>query len=291
MEKKTGLNELLLIFGTILWGGAFIFQSIGGKYIDPYTFNLLRNIVAFLFLLALCIISNLIKKKKDIKIKDNNKKELWLSGIFAGVALAFAQIFQQIGINNEGAGKSGFLTALYIIFVPLIGLIFKRKVSLFLWIGLALSLLGLYFININDGEFSMSFGTIMLILCALMYSIQIMIIDKYSKAHDAFSFSCIEFLFASIVLVPFSFIFKDYSLSLVKDALPSILYLGIASSGIAYTIQYYTQRNINVVIEKVDKNGTNKMCKDDYNLALDPFAYIGKHKKNSKSYDKYFKKN
>lgn len=249
MKKKILFKEFLLVLVTIIWGLGFIAQLIGGDYLDAYTFNFCRNIVATIILLVLALFLDLIKKKKNVVVETKwNNKKLWIGGSLAGVALIFAMTTQQMGIMLEGAGKSGFLTALYIIFVPIISLIFGKKINRYVAIAIVFSLTGLYLINFTTNEFHFSFGSILLLLCALGYSIQILVIDKFSKGVDAIKFSSIQFAVATIIGFVFTIIFGNIDFDLILKALPSILYLGIISSGVAYTVQVYAQKDVNVNI-------------------------------------------
>lgn len=253
MNKKVLIKEMMLVITTIIWGLGFIAQSIGGAIIDAFTFNFSRNVVASLFLLIIVFINNLLKKKKN-EVKTLDKKEklnLVFGGFLIGTTLALAMTFQQLGINSEGAGKSGFLTALYIVFVPVLGIIFGRKINRYVLIAIVFALTGLYLINVNSGDFSLNLGTIYLLLCALTYSFQIMLIDKYSKIYDSFILSFFEFFFATIVLIPFVFIFGEFNIDLIIEALPSILFLGILSSGVAYTLQVVAQKDVNVTVASI----------------------------------------
>ena len=156
MNKKTLLNELLLLFGTMIWGIAFVFQSLGMKYVSPLTFNMERSLVASCSLFIVYIIVKLIKKrsnKKNIEEKKYKIKDLIIGSLVCGSSLSIAMLLQQFGISLESAGKSGFITALYIVFVPLFGLFFKKKPSLSILIGVALSIGGLLLINCIDGKF------------------------------------------------------------------------------------------------------------------------------------------
>lgn len=245
MKRSVIIKEALLVLTTIIWGLGFIAQSIGGEYLDAFSFNLLRNVVAFIVLLLICLIKRGIDRKKNTVVA-NNKKNMWIGGSLIGLALAVAMTLQQIGINLEGAGKSGFITALYIVFVPMLGLLFGRKINKLVLIAIVFSLTGLYLINTNSEGFSFGLGSVYLLGCALAYSVQIMLVDKFSKDIDVFTLSCLEFFFASIFLIPFALIFGSFNIDLIIKALPAILFLGICSSGIAYTLQVYAQTEVNV---------------------------------------------
>jgi len=251
MKKTIIIKEILLVLVTLIWGMGFIAQANGGKNIDSFTFNLSRNIIASLFLFSVCLISYFIKKKKGIYKKDENIKELLFSGILMGIFLFLGMSFQQIGINSEGAGKSGFLTALYVIIVPIIEIIFTKQVKIHVLISALLALVGLYFINSGSGSFDMNFGSIMLILCAFSYSGQIMVISRYSDKHDTFVLSFLQFFTATILLIPCVIFFGSSSIEAIRSSILDVLFLGIVSSGIAYTLQVYSQKEVNVTVSSI----------------------------------------
>jgi len=251
MKKTVIFKEIILILVTIIWGLAFIFQVTGGKKIDAYTFNFLRNITASLFLIICFLISIFYKKKRDVYKKEENIKELIIAGVLLGIFLSCGMTFQQLGINSEGAGKSGFLTALYVIFVPILEILFIKKIKPIVLISAVISLVGLYLINVNLGKFILNKSTIFLILCAISYAFQIMTISRYSKSHDTLMLSFLEFFISSIILVPFMLIFGSSNFNSIVSAIPEILFLGILSSGVAYTLQIYAQSEVNVTVASI----------------------------------------
>jgi drug/metabolite transporter (DMT)-like permease len=158
---------------------------------------------------------------------------------------------QQIGILLEGAGRSGFITSLYIVFVPLIGFIFGKKVSPFVLIAVVFSLTGLYLININGGEFKFSIGSLFLLGCAIFYALQIIAIDKYTNKCDSIKLTAGQFLISGIIQIPFMFLLESPNVSNIISGLLPILYCGILSSGIGFTIQIYTQKHLDPTVASV----------------------------------------
>lgn len=250
MRIKTLISEILLVLVTVLWGLGFIFQSIGGDYLDVFSFNFCRNLLATCFIGIVLLILIIYRKKMNIAIH-NNEKKTWLGGALIGLSLIVAMSLQQWGINLEGAGKSGFITALYVVIVPLLSLFFGKKLNVFISIAIVFSLTGLYLINVTDSKFTFTWGTVALLGCAFAYSIQIMLIDYFSKTCDVIKLSFVEFLTATIISLPLMLIFGHITVEGIKNALPSIMYLGIASSGIAYTLQIVTQKHINVTVASI----------------------------------------
>ena len=251
MNKKTLLNELLLLFGTMIWGIAFVFQSLGMKYVSPLTFNMERSLVASCSLFIVYIIVKLIKKrsnKKSIEEKKYKIKDLIIGSLVCGSSLSIAMLLQQFGISLESAGKSGFITALYIVFVPLFGLFFKKKPSLSILIGVALSIGGLLLINCIDGKFEFGLGSLLLIGCAIGYALQIIAVDQFSKKCNTILLTGGQFLVSFLIHFPLMFIFETPNINSMVQAWGPVLFLGILSSGVGFSIQVYTQKNISPAI-------------------------------------------
>ena len=246
--KKKIFNVSLLTFGTMIWGSAFIFQDLGMLHVEPLTFNVFRCLVCTIFLIFVSFVLGQIKKKKKIKSTLYKLKDLIIGGLIVGVLTGGAIAAQQIGISLEGAGRSGFITSLYIIFVPLIGLIFGKKVSPLILIAIVFSLTGLFLINNDGSSFKFSEGTWWLLGCAILYALQILAISYYTNKCDSIKLTIAQFLVAGIIEIPFMFIFETPNIQNVMKAIIPILYCGILSSGIGFTIQVYTQKQIEPTI-------------------------------------------
>lgn len=246
--KKKIFNVSLLTFGTMIWGSAFIFQDLGMLHVEPLTFNVFRCLVCTIFLIFVSFVLGQIKKKKKIKSTLYKLKDLIIGGLIVGVLTGGAIAAQQIGISLEGAGRSGFITSLYIIFVPLIGLIFGKKVSPLILIAIVFSLTGLFLINNDGSSFKFSEGTWWLLGCAILYALQILVISYYTNKCDSIKLTIAQFLVAGIIEIPFMFIFETPNIQNVMKAVIPILYCGILSSGIGFTIQVYTQKQIEPTI-------------------------------------------
>lgn len=252
MNKKNLFNVCLLTLGALIWGSAFIFQDLGMNYVEPFTFNVFRCLSCTIFLIAVSLILHLINKNKSNSSQETYKdKDLIKGSIVAGIFTALAMATQQIGILLEGAGRSGFITSLYIVFVPLIGFIFGKKVSPFVLIAVIFSLTGLYLINVNGGEFKLSLGSIFLLGCAIFYALQIIAIDKYTNRCDSIKLTAGQFLISGIIQIPFMFILESPTMPNIISGLFPILYCGILSSGIGFTIQIYTQRHLDPTVASV----------------------------------------
>lgn len=241
MNKRNIKGNSILMITAFIWGTAFVAQSVGMDYVGPFTFIASRYILGGMFLIPCIFILNKADKKSLNNKKDSDRKTLFIAGALCGAALFVASSFQQIGIQYTSVGKSGFITSLYIIIVPLLGLLFKHKVSVKVWISVVISLAGLYLLCINE-SFSISRGDFFILVCAFVFSIHILIIDKYSNLVNGVKMSCIQFFTAGILGSIPMFIFEKPQISNILTASTPILYAGIMSSGIAYTLQIIGQK-------------------------------------------------
>jgi len=233
-------GTLMLILTAFIWGTAFVAQSVGMDFVGPYTFLCARSIVGGIFLIP-CIF--LLKKisLKDKKEKKENKMDLLIGGILCGMVLFVASAFQQVGIMYTSVGKAGFITALYIIIVPVLGIFFKKKVQAHIWISVLMSMVGLYLLCINE-NISINKGDFLIFICAFTFSIHILVIDYFSNIVDGVKMSCIQFLVCGILSFIPAVLFESSGFKDVLNAYSPILYAGILSSGIAYTVQIVGQK-------------------------------------------------
>lgn len=254
MKKR---NEILLVLAALIWGIAFVAQSTGGDAIGPFSFNCIRCIVGALALLPVIKLLDLLKLSKRPESKED-KKNLYIGGISCGIILCFASNLQQLGITmGTQTGKAGFLTACYIILVPIVGLFFKKKCGLNVWIGVVLTIAGLYLLCM-EGSFSIELSDFLVMLCALIFSFHILCVDHFSPLVDGVRLSCIQFLTAGILsAIPMIFtemhLFSNgfgqwYPSLLTLNAWIPILYAGVMSCGVAYTLQIVGQNGVNPTI-------------------------------------------
>ena len=247
-------NSLLLLLTAAIWGIAFVAQSEGGNAVGPLTFNATRNIIGALVLIPVIFLMNKINPqpsadsaKSRTQARPGSTKTLILGGIACGICLCLASNFQQFGIQYTSVGKAGFLTACYIIIVPILGLFMKKKCSPFIWIAVAMALVGLYLLCITDG-FSMGKGDILVLICAVLFSLHILVIDYFSPKADGVKMSCIQFLVCGILTAIPAAILEHPQLSSFTGAWGSILYAGVMSCGVAYTLQIIGQKNMNPTV-------------------------------------------
>ena len=246
-------SSLLLLLTAFIWGSSFVAQRTGIEYIGPFTMNSIRSFLGALVLLPVIKVMD-IQRSKSIenvsqtqKEKNQSRKDLILGGICCGIALTIASSLQQIGMLYTTAGKSGFITALYILIVPIIGLFMKKHVGIKTWIGVALAVLGMYFLSVQEG-FSISRGDFLTFLCAIVFAIHILIIDHFSPKVDGVKLSCIQFAVCGILCAcPMVFIERPRIAQILTAWLP-IAYAGIMSCGVAYTLQIVAQKGIDPTV-------------------------------------------
>ncbi len=239
------------ILAAFIWGTAFVAQDMCADSIGAFTFNATRYFIAVLALLVVILIKDGLAKDKPslspIQKKAANK-QLWLGGLCCGTALAVASNFQQAGmVAGTDSGKAGFLTALYVVLVPLFGLFFKRKVNLSTWIAVVLSVVALYLLCIK-GEFSLAPGDLLILVCAVCFAVHILVIDHFTAYCDGVKLSCIQFLFAGIISAICMFIFETVDFAAIWSCIMPLLYVGIFSCGVGYTLQILAQKDSNPTV-------------------------------------------
>ena len=255
--KKEYRNSLLLVLTALIWGIAFVAQREGGDAVGPYTFNCIRSLIGAVVLLPVIKLLGRRAAKQDTQTAADNK-QLWLGGISCGVILFVASTFQQLGMYyGTTAGKAGFLTACYILIVPLLGLFLKKKCGWNIWVSVFVAVIGLYFLCLKDG-FTVQLSDGLVLLCVFVFSIHILVIDYFSPRVDGVRMSCIQFLVCGILGI-FPSICIDMQHSMVQaelvlsalgtwDAWIPILYAGIFSCGVAYTLQIVGQDGVNPTV-------------------------------------------
>lgn len=251
-------NSCLLILTAFIWGIAFVAQSAGGDAVGPYTFNCIRSIIGGVVLLPVIRILeglHLTARKPSTK---EEKKALMMGGIFCGVALFVASNLQQLGIYfGSSAGKAGFLTACYMLIVPVLGIFLHKKCGWNIWVGILIAVAGLYLLCIN-GEFRLQFSDFLLLLCAVAFAVHILVIDHFAVQVDGVRMSCIQFFVSGILsAIPMFFVDMKHSVSGIMQWVPAItnleawipiLYAGVLSCGVAYTLQIVGQQGINPTV-------------------------------------------
>ncbi len=242
MDKKFR-SVFFLGLTSIIWGLAFVFQSTGMDHVGPYTYNFGRGLLAGISLLILILV-----RPKSMKEDHEVDKKLTIKGgIVIGLCLAVGQNLQQLGIVYTDVGKAGFLTTLYIVFIPILYLFFGKKPDRKVFICVLLAAVGLYFISIKEG-FIIEKGDILLILGAIGYAVHLMVIAHYSPKTDNVMLSCIQFFVYSIISLIIALFTEDVTLSGMWDARISLLYTGVLSSAVGYTISIVALKDFDATI-------------------------------------------
>lgn len=245
MNQFPAKNLFLLFLTAFIWGTAFVAQSVGMDHIGPFTFNAVRSLVGGLALIPVILVFNRRKSPARRQTEGANRKVLLLGGVCCGLALGVASCLQQVGMQYTTVGKAGFLTALYIVIVPILGLFFRRKAGAKLWVSVAIAIVGLYLLCMS-GSLRLQLGDFLVLLCALAFSVHIMVIDHFTTQVDGVQMSCIQFFVAaafSAVCMLFTEGVPDPGA--VAISWVPILYAGVLSSGVGYTLQIVGQKGVN----------------------------------------------
>ncbi len=244
MKNTTTRNTLLLFLTAFIWGMAFVSQSKGMDYMHPFTFNGVRSFIGA-FVLLVYILNT--RKCAGTKAQPIQWGITLRAGLWCGLALTVASTLQQFGIKYTTVGKAGFITTLYIIFVPLAGIFFKRKVSAVVWVAAVMAAVGMYLLCMTEG-LSLGTGDIMVFLCAIVFAAHIMIVDYYSPKTDGVIVSCIQFTVCGIVCGVGSLIWGAPTLTQLSEGMGTLLYAGVLSCGVAYTLQIVGQKGVNPTV-------------------------------------------
>lgn len=240
--NKQVQSTILLVLCAMIWGLAFVAQRSGMDHIGPFLFSTLRMYIGALALLPVIFINDYFKKRKQISTADN--KTLIVAGISCGCIMFFATNFQQVGLVFTTAAKTGFITTLYIVLVPLFGIFLKHKVKINSWIGVAVATVGLYFLCITE-SFTISYGDFIVLMGAGFWAAHILFIDHFAPKVDVFKLCCIQSFVAGIISMIVAIAREPIVWDSIVGAAPSFLYVGILSSGVAYTFQALGQKHAN----------------------------------------------
>ena len=235
MNSKHLKSNLLLLLTAAIWGFAFVAQKESIKYIGPFFYNGLRFIMGGLSLIPLILILK-CKMPKD-------KRHMIKGGLIVGLFLFIAASLQQVGMIDTDAGKAGFITSLYMVLVPVFGIFLKQKTSLYTWIGVGLSLVGLYLLCMGD-TFTLQRGDILIFICAFFWAGHVLLIDHYVKTIDSLILSFMQFIVCGVLCIASSFFLNEtWNLTVIYNSLLPLLYGGLLSVGVAYTLQVVAQKN------------------------------------------------
>ena len=245
MKSKTGSNKsvqsaLLLVTAAAVWGFAFVAQRMGMEHVGPFTFNAVRFLLGALSLMPIYWLSTNRKGKKSHSLQNSTGIVKW--GFFAGIALFAGSSFQQIGLITTTAGNAGFITGLYVIFVPILGLFIKQKTQPVVWLAAAMAVAGMYFLSVEEG-WAINIGDMLVLISALFFAIHVLVIGHLTKLYNALKLSIVQFLTCGVLSLVVALAIENLSLDgILKAAIP-ILYGGLISVGVGYTLQVFGQKH------------------------------------------------
>ena len=240
MKQKLKGSALLLL-ATVIWGNAFVAQSVGMDYIGPFTFQTIRCALAVIFLAPVTFLFECKQSSFSASCRRWRDPKLWKAGIICGCALFMATSLQQIGLIYTDAGKSGFLTAMYIVLVPIFGVFIGRKPPKAAVFSVILAVIGLYFLSFV-GLSGIQLGDLALIGCAVAFAVQILCIDRFAGALDGLRLNCVQALTVAVISVPFMLLTEKVVFWNILDCWLPLAFAGVLSMGVAYSLQITGQR-------------------------------------------------
>lgn len=249
MKNKEFGSGILLFLAAFIWGVAFVAQSVGMDYVEPFTFNGCRFLLGGLVLTPFAVMRERKYQKSKVyqelsfEEQQKHKKITLTGGLCCGIAICIASSFQQAGMLYTSVGKAGFITALYIVLVPVMGIFLKKKVTPVVWIGVVLAAVGFYFLCITE-SFSINYGDFLIFICAVCFTFHILIIDYFAPKADGVALSCIQFWFSGIVCMSIAIFKENPQVTSVFEAAVPFLYAGVLSCGVAYTLQILGQKHM-----------------------------------------------
>lgn len=241
MQKHMLKGNLILLLTAVIWGISFVSQRVGMEYIQPNTFNGLRTMLGALVLVPFILVREKTGKSKRTNGKQTNRR-LLIGGLICGILLCLAATLQTWGMVYTTSGKSGFITAMYMIFVPIIGLFIGKRLRLFTVLGIVCGVVGMYLLTLSGSEFVLNKGDLITLVCAVIFAFHIMVIDRLSSEVDGVKLACLQFFVCGTINIILMFLFEHPDWSLVRSCTVPILYSGILSCGVAYTLQIVGQQ-------------------------------------------------
>ncbi len=245
MKRFSLKSSLLLFLAAFIWGIAFVAQSVGMDYMGPLSFNGARFLMGGTVLLPVVFFRR--KKKKEKGIVSADLKTTITGGVCCGLALCSASLFQQYGIMYTTVGKAGFITTLYIILVPFFGIFLKKRITGRVWTGAVIAAAGMYLLCMSE-RLALSKGDTLVFVCAVLFSVHILVIDYFSEKEDGVELSCIQFFTAGVIGSIGALIFEQPTLQAMADGIIPLAYAGILSCGVAYTFQVIGQKDMDPTI-------------------------------------------
>ena len=240
MKSQAIRADLLMLLAAAIWGFAFVAQREGMETMGPFLFNTARFFIGTVFLLP--IVWYLSKKNKAPTGKETSTKKIIIAGTVAGLFLFTASSFQQVGIQYTTAGKAGFITGLYIFFVPLIGIFLGQKTGSGTWLGAFIAVIGLYLLSVNE-DFSIARGDLLQLICAVFFAAHVLVIGYVAKRMDPLKLSLIQYLVSGVLSFFIAIAIEVITWQMIVDTAIPLLYAGIMSIGVGYTLQVVAQQH------------------------------------------------
>jgi len=239
MNQKALRGSLLLLLGSVIWGAAFVAQRVGMDHMGPFTFTGIRMLLAAAVMTP---VTCLLERKHPAPAE--NKKEQRLAGLLCGLFLFMASCLQQAGLVSTTAGKAGFITALYVVLVPVAAwLLFKKNPGRIIWLGVALAVVALYLLCMPAGGFELRSGDLLVLGCAVCFTAQILCVDRYAPRVSGARLARDEFLVTGALALAIAVFTETITWDGIREALPAILYTGVLSGAVGYTLQIFGQRD------------------------------------------------
>ena len=248
MKHNSLRQSSYAVLAALIWGTAFVAQSMAAGAVPSFAFNASRAVIAFAFLLVLCVVLQAVRRRQGKPVSTTrSKKDLLLGGLCCGVAMGLATYLQQKGLETTTSGKASFITTLYIVLIPIAGLFMKKRVPRTIWLSVALAVVGLYCLCVTE-SFTIAPGDICVVLCAFVFTTQILLVDHFVAFVDGIELSCCQFFFVMIFSLTGTLAFEQPTWSGISMAAGAILYAGFFSSGVAYTLQILAQKGSNPTV-------------------------------------------
>ncbi len=243
MDRKSLRGSALLLLGSVIWGAAFVAQRVGMDHMGPFTFNGIRMLLAWLVMIPVTVFFE-AKNKKNPGYTAPAAKDQRLSGLLCGILLFAASSLQQMGLVTTTAGKAGFITALYVVLVPVAGwLLLRKNPGRIIWMGVALAVFALWLLCMPAGGFALQSGDLLVLGCAVCFTFQILCVDYYAPRVSGVKLARDEFLVTGALSMAVALATETVTAEGIREALIPILYAGIMSGAIGYTLQVLGQRD------------------------------------------------
>lgn len=257
MKRQSLKHSLLLLLTALIWGVAFVSQKAGMDYVGPFTFNGVRSILGGVVLLPAIPLLDRLRARGGETFRKGSRRDILVGGALCGVALFIGSGLQQMGIALQdpatNVGKAGFITACYTVIVPVLSLFFKKRSPLLVWIGVGIAILGFFSLSLMDGitagqSLGLGVSDLLLLLCAVAFSVHILVIDHYSPLADGVRLSCVQFFVCGLLCLPFMLFWERPAVSDILACWFPIGYAGILSCGVAYTLQVVAQKGVHPTV-------------------------------------------